>query len=314
MRDFLHHLFVPRESNNHKGRILHHKSLLIILALLLVTEFFLIATEKKYTGVLGIAANISAQELLEITNQKRAESGLPPLQLSNELSNAATAKATDMFAKNYWAHTAPDGGTPWGFIRGAGYEYIYAGENLARGFTTSSDVVNAWMNSPGHRDNMLSANYKEVGFAIQNGVLTGDETVLVVEEFGSRAGSGSVATQAVTGVSVTPVPTVGSPSPTVVVIAQVPTSTPSPVSITPTPLPQANVVASFQSSPLINDDSLRKNISLAILGVLLLALVLDLILVSRRGIARAFLHNIDHVIFFAILLIAILFIGKSAIL
>ena len=92
-----------------------------------------------------------------------------------------------MFAKNYWAHVSPDGTTPWVFIKSAGYSYVYAGENLARGYNTSQDVVTAWMASPEHKQNMLSSNYQNVGFAIVTGNLTGEDTVLVVEMFGSTA-------------------------------------------------------------------------------------------------------------------------------
>ena len=86
-----------------------------------------------------------------------------------------------MFSKDYWAHNAPDGTTPWVFIKNTGYNYIYAGENLARGFNSASDVINAWMNSPEHRQNVLSPNYQNVGFAVATGTLSGEDTVLVVE-------------------------------------------------------------------------------------------------------------------------------------
>jgi len=323
MRNFLHHLFFPRESNNHRAKLLHHKSLLILLIALLFCEGFLIATEKKYEGVLGITANISVDELLSITNQKRAENGLPPLSLNSELSSAATAKASDMFTKNYWAHVAPDGATPWGFIRGAGYEYIYAGENLARGYTTATDVVNAWMASPGHRENMLSGNYKDVGFAIQTGTLTGDETVLVVEEFGNRAGgeiarevSAPQTAQATPTAVPTPIVTrtvvariIPSPTPT-----QIPTPTPT-QGVQPIPSPASRfLVASFQSTPLVDSNSLKKQIVVGISGILLITLIIDVILIERRKIARLFTHNLDHIIFLGILLLVILIIGRGAIL
>src|SRR5204863_2082531 len=115
----------------------------------------------------------------------RRQNGAGDLTISNELSRAASDKASDMFAKNYWAHNAPDGTTPWVFIKSSGYEYIYAGENLARGFTTSQSVVDAWMASPEHKENMLSKNYKNVGFAVATGNLNGEDTVLVVEMLGS---------------------------------------------------------------------------------------------------------------------------------
>lgn len=99
----------------------------------------------NYPSVLGTYSNISQEALLSMTNQKRQEVGLSPLNLNGSLSQAAAGKASDMFTKDYWAHVSPDGTSPWVFIKASGYNYIYAGENLARGFTTPTDVVNAWM-------------------------------------------------------------------------------------------------------------------------------------------------------------------------
>jgi hypothetical protein len=322
MRNFLHHIFLPRESNNHRAKLLHHKSLLILLSSLLLIEGVLITTEKKFTGVLGDEASISSQDLLNMTNQKRADAGLGPLSLNDELASAATAKASDMFTKDYWAHVAPDGATPWGFIRSAGYEYIYAGENLARGYTSANDVINAWMASPGHRENMLSPNYKDVGFAVQHGTLTGDDTVLVVEEFGSR--QNETAAKEVSVITATPQPAITqipTKAPTRVVIAQVlPSATPTPqptkavpAQITPQPSPRL-LVASYENSPLVNSSSLKKNIAVGVIAILLATFIVDVILIEKRKIVRHFTHNLDHIIFLSILLIVILIITKGAIL
>ena len=326
MKDFLHHLFLPKKSNNHRAKVLHHKSLFFLLAVLLVAEVFLIATEKKYEGVLGITANITVEELLTLTNQKRAESGLPPLQMNPELANAAAAKASDMFSKNYWAHVAPDGATPWGFIRSAGYEYIWAGENLARGYTTSSDVVNAWMASPGHKANILSSNYSDIGFAIQTGTLTGDETVLVVQEFGRRNTASSDIAASNTSVQTTSFPT-STPTPSVVIarirvsatvtpFPPTPTFIPTPtpvVEITPEPSPRL-LVAAIQNNPLIDSNSAKRQIVIIVFGILLATLTIDIIFIERNRVVRFFTHNVDHIIFLGIMLLAVVMIGKGSIL
>lgn len=119
-------------------------------------------------------------------NSKRLEANLQPLVLSPELSTAANQKAGDMFDKNYWAHISPTGTTPWYFITQAGYEYVYAGENLAKSFDTADEVVAAWMNSSTHRANILKPEYTEIGLAVMNGKLSGEETTLVVQEFGTK--------------------------------------------------------------------------------------------------------------------------------
>ena len=139
----------------------------------------------NYPTVLGVSSDVSTQELMILTNEKRQDNGLGALTIDDRLSQAAAGKASDMFNKDYWAHNAPDGTTPWSFIKGAGYNYIYAGENLARGFKSAQDVVNAWMASPEHRQNMLSSSYQNVGFAVATGKLTGEDTILVVEMLGS---------------------------------------------------------------------------------------------------------------------------------
>lgn len=323
MREFLHHLFLPRESNNHRAKLLHHKSLLIVIGLLLCGQLFLSYTEKEYSGVLGITANISTGELLSLTNQKRQEAGLAPLVLNDSLSQAAYKKAQDMLFKNYWSHNAPDGTTPWVFVKSSGYDYLFAGENLARGFTTAPDTISAWMNSPGHRDNMLSANYKDIGFAVVTGNLTGDETVLVVEMLGKRnADQNSQSIQAGNQIAVsqptsTPVTTL--PSPTVFA-QQVVTPTPTIVIPSPTPSLAINIspvdifVASVRSEPLVDRKTFTKRLALIIALVFLAVLVADLAIISRNKIVRIVAHNIDHIIFISILLLSILIMGRGIIL
>jgi hypothetical protein len=138
---------------------------------------------------LGYATDITVEEIITLVNQERTKDGLNPLTQSSELTSAATAKGTDMFANDYWAHISPTGTTPWEFITKSGYQYTYAGENLAKSFSTAQDVVDAWMKSPSHKANILKPEYKEIGIAVLNGHLSGEETTLVVEEFGSRSGT-----------------------------------------------------------------------------------------------------------------------------
>ncbi len=117
-------------------------------------------------NVLGYATGISVSGLLEGTNAQRAANALGSLALNATLNQAAQAKAADMAANDYWAHNSPSGATPWSFITAAGYSYLTAGENLAYGFNTSADTITGWMNSAGHRANILNTTYTEVGFGI----------------------------------------------------------------------------------------------------------------------------------------------------
>jgi uncharacterized protein YkwD len=326
IKNFLHHLVIPRESNNHRAKLLHYSSLLLIIAALLLTQIGFSFTESKYPGVLGVTNNISIDELVQKTNQKRAEQGLAPLSFNAELANAAGQKAQHMLANNYWAHNAPDGTTPWVFFKNAGYQYIFAGENLARGFSNTDDVINAWMASPGHKENIMSPNYKEIGFAVVTGNLTGEETVLVVEMFGSRNTSVAQAvppTQAVAKEQVSPtqVPLARTISAAPTVVSSTPTPTVLPTTApTRVPVQTAEVsegqseVASFTSSPLVNEKNLSKNITTILVLLLLGVLLFDLIIVERKKIVRLVSHNIDHIIYLSIILITILLFGRGVIL
>lgn len=136
----------------------------------------------RHSGVLAYATDVSIQGLLDNTNSQRINNGLSALALNGTLDTAAQAKANDMAARDYWSHNTPDGKAPWTFMDAAGYRYQLAGENLAYGFTTSSDTLTGWMNSPGHRANILNGGYTEVGFGfinIANYQGTGPETLVV---------------------------------------------------------------------------------------------------------------------------------------
>ncbi len=318
MKQFLRHLLTPHESNNHRARMLHHSSLFFLTLVMIGGSFLFSFGYKHDRSVLGISYSITSDDLLMMTNQKRQENGLPPLSINSSLAQAAQRKADDMFAKNYWAHIAPDGTTPWYFIKSSGYEYIYAGENLARGYTTSSDVINAWMASPSHRENMLSPNYKEIGFAIKDGTLTGDDTVLVVEEFGSRAAESTqppvqsrIEVPTPTAAVVLPLSKPITPVPTTVVT---PTLTPTPtIVITVAPLRTTQVEA-YRNDPLISKPVAQKDIALLVVGIILGLLVVDIIVTRRKNVVRILSHNIDHIIFFGMLLLIILLLTRGGIL
>ncbi|MFC1756091.1 CAP domain-containing protein [Patescibacteria group bacterium] len=180
---FIYH-FIPHKQHKKRARLLSHGAL-ISYSLVLVAFAGLIKFLPLYApGVLGYASDVEVSALLRYTNERRASIGLKPLSLNKELSEAAFNKANHMFSAGYWAHVSPGGTKPWDFVLSEGYDYIYAGENLAKNFSNSKDVVQAWYDSPTHRDNLLSSNYDDIGFAVVNGVLDGYETTIVVQMFG----------------------------------------------------------------------------------------------------------------------------------
>ncbi|WP_188402091.1 LysM peptidoglycan-binding domain-containing protein [Fictibacillus barbaricus] len=110
-----------------------------------------------------------ATQVSQIVNQERQKAGLAPLTLDAELSNVAMAKAKDMITNNYFDHNSPTYGSPFEMMRSFGINYTAAGENIAKGQTSPQAVMNDWMNSPGHRQNILSSNYDSIGVAYYQG-------------------------------------------------------------------------------------------------------------------------------------------------
>ncbi|SFB08283.1 MULTISPECIES: SafA/ExsA family spore coat assembly protein [unclassified Bacillus (in: firmicutes)] len=108
-------------------------------------------------------------QVIQLTNQERAKYGLKPLVADWELSRVARYKSNDMRDKNYFSHTSPTYGDPFTMMKNFGIHYNAAGENIAAGQTTAASVVQAWMNSPGHRKNILSQSYTHIGVGYAQG-------------------------------------------------------------------------------------------------------------------------------------------------
>lgn len=103
------------------------------------------------------------KQVVNLVNQERSKAGLKPLTINSTLTKSAQAKAQDMHDKKYFDHNSPTYGSPFQMMSKFGYKYSYAGENIAMGQKTPSEVMNAWMNSQGHRANILSPNFTEIG-------------------------------------------------------------------------------------------------------------------------------------------------------
>ena len=133
-----------------------------------------------------LAAVISAT-LVDLTNQDRESKELSGLTVSPLLVQAAQAKANDMAANDYFAHISPSGLNSWYWFKQAGYNFSYAGENLAVDFTDSGDVNQAWLNSPTHRANIMNSHFTQIGIATSQGMFEGHQTTFVVQMFGAPA-------------------------------------------------------------------------------------------------------------------------------
>lgn len=131
------------------------------------------------------SARLTVDGTFAETNRHRAENGVAALRHDATLDAAAQAKLQDMFRQQYFAHESPDGVGPAEVIAEAGYAYIQVGENLALGnFADDRELVQAWMDSPGHRANILEGSFAEIGIAVGSGLYEGKITWIAVQEFG----------------------------------------------------------------------------------------------------------------------------------
>jgi len=289
MRHFLKHFLLPHHSNNHRAKALHIDSLLCYVLLFAIFNLGIRIIHREFPNVLGYATDIRVDALLASTNDERASNGLNPLKLNATLSQAAAAKAQDMFTNDYWAHNSPQGKTPWSFIVNSGYRYTIAGENLAKNFSTSGGVISAWMASPTHKDNIIKPGYQDVGFAIVNGILNGEETTLVVQMF--AAGGSPIAVN----------------PPVETVIPEVASSVEE---------PQISVQGAGSSifKPIFNIPTVTRDIAFMFMGLIIGVLILDGLVVSRKQIARVAGHNMAHILFFVAFFIALTMVRRGVLL
>jgi hypothetical protein len=295
LKEYLLHYFTPQPTNNYRAKTLH----IDFLSFYMVAALLFALTYKNigpyFHNVLGFATDISVPKLFELTNKERATHSLGSLTYNPLLEAAAREKAADMFAKNYWSHFGPDGTSPWNFILKSGYQYEFAGENLAKNFLYSQGVVDAWMASPTHRENVLNGNYTEVGYAIVNGTLNGEETTLVVQMFGK-------------------------PLHTAVASAPPPETAPQEVSA-PETLPAKQVqTAPVENSPAVLGQDLNKpKINLLFITLdgtyififfFSLILLADFYIASRLNVVRVGGKHIAHLIFIGFIAIFVLVIMK----
>ncbi len=299
MLSFLRHLLTPHKTNNYRARVLHNTGITLVIAGFLIFNSFTKILDSAPLHILGFTSTITADQVISEINAERLAAGLSPLSLSQKLSQAASAKASDMFSVGYWAHVSPKGVEPWDFILDTGYNYTYAGENLAKDFSDTGRMVEAWMNSPTHKDNIISSKYTETGVAVVPGNLLGEDTVLVVQLFGSTSGnSGTVTAESGTTTATSLENSVGGES-----------TTPKEETPTIAELSQpAQVVSSPPTQPLRsrwNEFSVRKIASIAVMLLMITTLVLDLVVAESHNLSRRVGKNWAHLIFINVILITI---------
>ncbi|MCU0678248.1 MAG: CAP domain-containing protein [Candidatus Pacebacteria bacterium] len=221
MKQFLERVFVPGRHNDYTPDILQ-RTALFLMAFLVVLTF----TASNFYALLWqqsdwLVGAVLPAVVVDKTNSERDTLSLTPLVRSAVLDEAARLKAEDMAKNSYFAHYSPTGVSPWHWFAEVNYAYVHAGENLAVHFTDSKEVVEAWMQSPSHRANIVNNNYREIGVGTARGRFEGYDTVFVVQLFGTPA----------------------------LVAAETPTI-PAPRTVSPEPVPPTSVVAATEIDPV----------------------------------------------------------------
>lgn len=270
----IHHWFIPHRDTHKKAHLISWEALLIYVLFFMALQVGFSIVGFANPGILGISGNIDQKKLIELTNKERQNKGLPAVSENEALDKAAEFKARNMFEENYWAHFAPSGKTPWDFILGTGYRFTFAGENLAKNFYSSDEVVAAWMASPTHRDNLLNAKYKDIGIAVVEGVLNGQKTTLVVQEFGTTEYLAGGPTVAVQGKTI---------------------AVPSEDFFNRPALVASALQTAKSTKPLLDPFKSSKTAGYSIIILISFLLMVDLWVLKRRGVFRISSQHIAHV-------------------
>jgi hypothetical protein len=299
-------VFLPDGSKRQKASGISPQAIFLYIVFFILLHLGFNIVIKFYPGVLGTSSAITIEELIRISNVQRTKNGLLPLVFNPALAAAASAKGQDMFANNYWAHVSPTGVDPWAWLKNSGYDYLYAGENLAKDFVESSAVVNAWMASPSHRDNILNPKFKDIGIAVLDGNLNGYNTTLVVQMLATPR------PQLVARVS----PEVVPPADQSVFSSREVTESIPTLSVSPTP---ASFISSstpdflltskrgFSRPPLVDPFAIIKGVSVSLVFLLLGVFAVDVALVASGRVVRVGSHSLAHAAMLGILLLAILY-------
>lgn len=275
----LANFFLPHPETHKKAHLLSIKALIIYVLIFFILHIGFNTLSHFKPGVLGINSNVDQKQLIELTNKEREKKGLNRLKENKKLNQAAYKKGLNMFEENYWAHYSPTGKDPWGFFSTEGYKFAYAGENLARNFYTSEEVITAWLDSPTHRDNLLNPNYQEIGIAVLEGELKGQKTILIVQEFGTPSEYIANKQSLPEGKKVT--------DDQIAAATEQQYSSERALAAVNQPTEKA----------MIDSFMLTKTLGLIVIGFIALLLVIDLIIIKRRAVARISSRHLPHFAF-----------------
>jgi hypothetical protein len=295
---YLRHFFLPHPETHKKAHLISPAGIFVYIALFIILQVSLTLINTVRPGILGVSANIDYKEVIRLTNQEREKKGLSSLRENANLNVAAYEKGKNMIEEQYWAHYSPSGKDPWGFILRAGYKYSYAGENLARNFSNANEAVVAWMNSPTHRDNILNSKYQDIGISVVHGNLNGEETTLIIQEFGtpiSYTASNPTTpprAQVATAPTASQQTALGESNQPITEI--IPAEGNSPITTAPVINYSPPEVTLTSKPAVINPFELYRSIGLGMVAGLGFLLVVDLYVLKRRGVFRPASHHVAH--------------------
>ncbi len=180
--------FIPNEGNNYRPHALRPKRLLFYGFSAFITKIIVFIVVVSFPLSAWLSPNILFEEgrkIINLTNQVRTNLGLNVLKENQKLNDSAMNKAQDMLINQYFAHTSPNGQKLSNWLSKANYNYKSAGENLAIGFDTAENVIEAWKQSPTHYSNLIDPDFTEIGVGAISGQFKDYDTVLIAQHFGS---------------------------------------------------------------------------------------------------------------------------------
>lgn len=181
----LKHHFVPHAGNDYHPHFLQKTAMAMMSFLVILTFVMSNIQALVWVNVDWMVSAILPAVIVASTNDEREDDSLSELKRNPVLDQAAQMKAEHMAAEGYFAHYSPSGVSPWHWFKTANYNFIHAGENLAVHFTDSGRLVDAWMDSPTHRANIMNGQFTEIGIGVAEGEYEGYDTLFVVQMFGS---------------------------------------------------------------------------------------------------------------------------------
>lgn len=309
MRRTLKKYFIPHHENNYHPHILHAKRAVFYGSVFLLAKVMLVAFVILLPTEVFVLPDVLAEEqrqIVALTNETRIENGLPVLTVVEKLNTSAQYKANDMAEKEYFAHTE-NNKTVTSWLKLSGYEYETAGENLAVGFSTAQDIVDAWKKSPTHYANLVDTDFMNLGVGLTGGIYNGQPTVFIAQHLASPISVNEVVKKPAKvavkpKVKENPEKTVDKPADVAPIVTETDSVLPSTAAVSvlsakvenipPTAAPVMNIKAPtpiekyIQAksvlSPITNIFKVSKNIYFVAICFFVLALLLNIIIEIRK--------------------------------